>query len=213
MRNNRKNYYDFGIDISELLIQNGMIDDLFYLKELENRKLYLNNEINCLTVADIIKHIMNYNAEDKELEVSERRPIMLYITSVGGDIDAGFALIDTIKASKTPVYTVNIGFEYSMGFYIGLAGYKRFALRNSKFLMHDGSVFVYNSGAKVRDQMEFQNKSEERIKQYVLENSKLTEEEYDEKFRVEWCMYADEALKYGFTDEIIDSPDKIDLIV
>ena len=54
-------------------------------------------------------------------------------------------------------------------------------LQNAKFLMHDGSNFVYNSGAKAQDQMEFQKKVEERVKQYILSRSKLTSEEYDSK--------------------------------
>lgn len=212
-RMNKRGYYEAGIDIREILLDGGMIEELFYLQDLQQRKLFLNAEINPYTVADIIKHIMQFNAEDKEVAVEERKPILLYITSIGGDVDCGFALIDLIKSSKTPVYTINIGFEYSMGFLIGLAGHKRFAFENSKFLMHDGSQLVYNSGAKARDQMEFQRKSEERIKQYVIGNSKLTEAEYDEKFRVEWYMFADEALSYGFTDAIIGSDAELNSIV
>lgn len=211
--NKRSGYYEIGLDIREILTDGGMIEELFYLQDLQQRKLFLNSEINPYTVADIIKHIMQFNAEDRETEPENREPILLYITSVGGDVDSGFALIDVIKTSKTPVYTVNIGFQYSMGFLIGLAGHKRFAFENSKFLMHDGSQLVYNSGAKARDQMEFQRRAEDRIKQYVISNSKLTEEMYDEKFRVEWYMFADEALEYGFTDEIVGSTAELENIV
>lgn len=213
MMNKREGYYDVGLDIREILVDGGMIDELFYLQDLQQRKLFLNSEINPYSVADIIKHIMQYNTDDKDIDVNNRKPILLYITSVGGDVDSGFALIDVIKTSKTPVYTINIGFQYSMGFLIGLAGHKRFAFRNSKFLMHDGSQLVYNSGAKARDQMEFQRRAEDRIKQYVIESSKLTESEYDEKFRVEWYMFADEALAYGFTDAIIGENEELDTIV
>lgn len=214
MRTNKnKGYYDLDMDIREILVDSGLIDDLFTLQDIQQRKLFLNAEITPFSVADIIKHIMQYNTEDKNVDVKDRKPILLYITSVGGDVDSGFALIDVIKTSKTPVYTINIGFQYSMGFLIGLAGHKRFAFRNSKFLMHDGSQLVYNSGAKARDQMEFQRRAEDRIKQYVIENSKLTEGEYDEKFRVEWYMFADEALAYGFTDAIIGENEELDAIV
>lgn len=96
-----------------------------------------------------------------------------------------FALIvsDVIMNSKTPVYTINLGYQYSMGFLIGLAGHKRYAMPNAKFLLHDGSNFVFDSGAKAQDRMEFNKKMESRIKDYILSRSKLTTEEYDSKYR------------------------------
>lgn len=118
-----------------------------------------------------------------------------------------------IMNSKTPVYTINLGYQYSMGFLIGLAGHKRFATHNAKFLMHDGSNFVYNSGAKAQDQMEFQKKVEERIKQYIISRSNLTPEEYDSKLRVEWYLFADEAKQKGFVDYILGEDCDINEIV
>ena len=154
-------------------------------------------------VSDLVRHIMQFNQEDKGVPQENRTPIILYVSSNGGEVDAGFELIDVIRASKTPVYTVNLGFQYSMGFLIGLAGHKRFATPNAKVLMHDGSQFIYNSGTKVQDQMEFQRKVEERVKDYIISRSNLTEEEYNSKLRVEWYLFADEAKEKGFVDCII----------
>lgn len=210
MRRNEKGYYDFQDDFDEILVKNGLIDEMFYLRDLHQRKLFLNTDIDQLSVEDAVKHIMQFNREDKDIAVSERQPIILYITSNGGEVDAGFELIDIILNSKTPVYTVNLGYQYSMGFLIGLAGHKRFATRNAKFLMHDGSNFVYGSGTKVQDQMEFQKRVEARIKDYILSRSKLTGEEYDNKLRVEWYLFADEAKEKGFTDYIIGVDCEID---
>ena len=209
----RRGYYDIDVSIEKILIEGGMIDELFYLKDLKQRKLFLNADIDQPSVADIVKHIMQINKEDKGLEPHERMPILLYVTSNGGEVDSGFELIDVIMNSKTPVYTINLGYQYSMGFLIGLSGHKRFATRNAKFLMHDGSNFVYNSGAKAQDQMEFNRKIESRIKQYVLSRSKVSEEEYDSKLRVEWYLFADEAKEKGFVDYIIGEDCDINEIV
>lgn len=209
----RKGYYDIEVSIEKSLIEGGMIDELFYLQDLKQRKLFLNADIDQFSVADIVKHIMQINKEDKGLEPHERMPILLYVTSNGGEVDSGFELIDVIMNSKTPVYTINLGYQYSMGFLIGLSGHKRFATRNAKFLMHDGSNFVYNSGAKAQDQMEFNRKIESRIKQYVLSRSKVSEEEYDSKLRVEWYLFADEAKEKGFVDYIIGEDCDINEIV
>lgn len=210
MQRNDKGYYDFQDDFDELLVKNGLIDEMFYLRDLHQRKLFLNTDIDQLSVEDAVKHIMQFNREDKNVDVGKRQPIILYITSNGGEVDAGFELIDIILNSKTPVYTVNLGYQYSMGFLIGLAGHKRFATKNAKFLMHDGSNFVYGSGTKVQDQMEFQKRVEARIKDYILSRSKLTSEEYDNKLRVEWYLFADEAKEKGFTDYIIGVDCEID---
>jgi len=170
-------------------------------------------DVEQLSVADIVKHIMQYNKEDKGIDPKDRQPILLYVTSNGGEVDSGFELIDIIQNSKTPVHTINLGYQYSMGFLIGLAGHKRFATQNAKFLMHDGSNFVYNSGAKAQDQMEFQKKVEERVKQYILSRSKLTSEEYDSKLRVEWYLFASEAKDKGFVDYIIGEDCDIDEVI
>ncbi len=147
----RKGYYDIEFEVEKVLMDGGMIDEMFYLQDLKQRKLFLNSDIDQLTISDIAKHILQFNKEDAGLPTEDRQPILLYVVSNGGEVDSGFELIDIIQNSKTPVYTINLGYQYSMGFLIGLAGHKRFATRNAKYLMHDGSNFIYNSGAKAQD--------------------------------------------------------------
>ena len=213
MGTNRKGYYDYEVEIEKALLEAGMVEEIFYLNDLKQRKLFLNVDVEQLSVADIVKLIMQYNKEDKGIDPKDRQPILLYVTSNGGEVDSGFELIDIIQNSKTPVHTINLGYQYSMGFLIGLAGHKRYATQNAKFLMHDGSNFVYNSGAKAQDQMEFQKKVEERVKQYILSRSKLTSEEYDSKLRVEWYLFASEAKDKGFVDYIIGEDCDIDEVI
>lgn len=201
------------IDIDTLLEENVGVDDYFYLQDLKQRKLFLNTDIDQFAVAGIVRHILQFNREDKGLDYDKRTPITLYVVSNGGEVDSGFELIDIIMNSKTPVYTVNLGYQFSMGFLIGLAGHKRFATKNAKFLMHDGSNFVYNSGAKAQDQMEFYKRNEERIKQYIISRSNVTEEEYDNKLRVEWYLFANEAKEKGFVDAIIGEDCDIDAVI
>lgn len=209
----KTSYYDIDFDVEEFLVKNGMIEESFYLRDLKQRKLFIETEICQETVDDAIHHIMQFNREDAGIAPKERKPILLYVCSNGGSVDAGLSLIDVILASKTPVYTINLGYQYSMGFLIGLAGHKRFASANAKFLHHDGTNMIVNSSAKVKDQMEFQDKVEARIKSYVLSRTKITEEEYDARLRQEWYLFADEAKRYGMTDYIIGIDCDIDEIV
>lgn len=208
-----RGYFDIDADILLDEVDGARLSEVLYLKDLKQRKLFLNDEINFVSAIEVVHNILQFNTEDKEIPVEDRKPILLYVTSIGGGVDAGYALIDTILCSKTPVYTINLGWQYSMGFLIGLAGHKRFAVPNARFLMHDGSSFVYDSGAKAQDQMEFQKRVEERTRAYVLSRSKLTPEEYDAKFRVEWYLFAEEAKQYGFTDYIIGQDCDLDEVV
>lgn len=206
-------YYDFEIDAERLITDSGNVDEYFYLQDLKQRKLFLNGEIDQFVVSDLVRHILQYNREDTGLDVDKRAPITLYVASNGGEVDPGFELIDVIMNSKTPVYTVNFGFQYSMGFLIGLAGHKRFATKNAKVLMHDGSQFIYDSGTKVQDRMEFQRKIEDRVKNYIISRSNLTEDEYNSKLRVEWYLFADEAKEKGFVDYIIGEDCDLDTVI
>lgn len=213
MRKQRKGYYDIEVAIEKSLIDGGMIEELFHLRDLKQRKLFINSEIDQFSIGDIVKHILQINKEDQGIEREKRQPILLYVVSNGGEIDAGFELIDVIMNSKTPIYTINLGYQYSMGFLIGLAGHKRYATRNAKFLLHDGSNLVYNSGAKAQDQMEFQKRIEARIREYVISKSKVSEQEYDSKLRVEWYLFADEAKNKGFVDYILGEDCDINEII
>lgn len=206
-------FTDFDFDIEPMLVSNGMFDSWVYLQELKQRKLYLTDEISQLSVGEIVRQIIQYNTDDMGYPPEARKPILLYIASVGGDPDAGFELIDLIKASKTPVYTVNLGFCYSMGFLIFLAGHKRYSTVNSKFLMHDGSSYVYNSTSKAKDRMLFNDRVDDRIKDYVLRLTKITAEEYEKNFRTEWYMFADEAKANGVTDYIIGQDCELDEVI
>lgn len=205
----KNGYYDFE---EELLSSKLTIDEIFYSKDVKQRKIFI-DDINYLTAFDPVRHILQYNKEDEGVPVEERKPILLYIASNGGSVDAGFEIIDAIKTSRTPVYTINLGFQYSMGCLIGMAGHKRFAMPNAKFLIHDGSNMIWDSGAKAHDTMKFYSKLEERTKNFILSNTKITPEEYDEKYRIEWYMFADEAKEKGLIDCIVGADCDIEMIV
>lgn len=199
----------------KLLQVNCDIEEYIHLKDLERRKLYLSSEINSLeceegcnehlsSTGHIIRQIIEYNEEDKELPSDERIPIRLFINSPGGNVSEGFPLVSAIELSKTPVYTINIGKWASMAFWIGITGHKRFALPYTEFLMHEGSLFTAGSVGSVQDTVDFnQRYKEEVIRAHVLKHSKMAPREYDATLRREYYMLPEDALKHGFIDEII----------
>ncbi len=208
-----KDYYDIDVDLERLLASNGAVEEILWLRDLQQRKLFLNTEITQGSVDEIVHAILQYNREDAGLAPEQRKPILLYICSNGGEVDAGYSLIDVIETSKTPVYTINLGYWYSMAFIIGIAGHKRFATRNSKILCHDGMSMVYASGSKAQDQMDFYKRLEARTKAHILKYTKISEELYQNKVRYEWYVFADEAKELGIIDSIIGEDCEIDEVI
>ena len=192
------------------------IEEYQNLRSTEERRLYLSRAIYSLddedsvneylsTAAQIAQLIFEFNAEDKELPLDQRRPIKLFINSPGGDVAEGFPLVAAIELSKTPVYTVNIGEWNSMAFLIGITGHKRFALPYTKFLLHEGSLFAGGSTNKVQDRVEFDKRFEQEIvKEHILKHSNMTGSDYDALARVEYYMLPEDAIKRHFIDEIIE---------
>ena len=203
----------FELDLGDLLSSEDGLYNYYYYQDLKQRRLFLQDNVDQWTIAPVVKHIMRFNIEDKGKPVEERTPIILYVSSNGGSVDDGFELIDTILTSKTPVYTVNVGYAYSMGFLILLAGHKRFSMPNAKFLLHDGSNFAWGSSAKIRDQMAFQERIDARVKEYVIDRTSITNKEYDKKYRVEWYMFADEAREKGVIDSVVGIDSDIDSVL
>ena len=188
--------------------------DSFEMEDIDDRRLYINDNIDKDVITSIGYHIMRYNRLDKEVDVKNRKPIMLYLNTHGGDLYAGNSLVSLIKCSKTPIYTVNLGLCFSMGFLIFLAGKKRYSMDNGVFLLHDGSNGDVNSTAKVFDKIEFEkNVIEKKIKEYVLENTDITAKTYDKNYRKEWYMDADKAKELNVVDYIVGEDCDLDDIL
>ena len=189
-------------------------DEYVRVLDTERRHLYLYGEIKYLdeyiSYADasptqiLRETIERINEADIDIPTEKRKPIILYIDSIGGDVNTGMTLADVIEISQTPVYTVNVGQWSSMAFLIGIVGKKRFSYPSSLFLLHGGSIVVGGSNHKVYDQAEFWKQYDfDKIRSRVLKHSHLSAEEYDKKTRVEWLMRAEQAKEHGFIDEIV----------
>ncbi len=179
--------------------------DVFEMEEIDKRHLAINSVIeDGMTYDSIVYHILRYNAQDKDIPIEKRQPIILYINTPGGSVTDGYGIIDAIKSSKTPVYTVNLGTCFSMGFLIFISGHKRYAMPHSEFLMHDGSTAGWDSTAKMKDRMEFETQQiEQMTKEHILSHTKIDSDLYDEKYRVEWYFLPKEAKELGVVDNIV----------
>lgn len=174
---------------------------------LKKRKIYFNDEVDLGIISKIVYWIKYWNDQDDKagLTGEDRPEITVYVSSNGGDVISGFSVIDAIKSSKTKVKTVGIGVCASMGALLLMSGHERIAYPNTVILLHDGSLSVQSSTKKAKNTMNFFDRLDERIKKFVLENSKISKGLYEEKEDQEWYMFAnDEGIKLGIIDGLIE---------
>lgn len=184
--------------------------DKFEIADYENRHIYINCEIDEDVIDNSVYRIMDYNRQDKGKPIEERQPIVVYLNSLGGSVSDGYALIDAIQLSETPVYTVNLGVCFSMGLLIFMAGHKRYAMPHSEFLLHDGQIGEINSTAKVKDRLEFESiQIEGMTKEYILKQSKIDEDLFEKNYRKEWYFLPKEGKDIGIVDYVIGEDCKL----
>jgi ATP-dependent Clp protease protease subunit len=173
---------------------------------LKDRRIYFNQEVDSYIVNKIVYWINIWNEQDdaQGLVGDERRPIEIHLTSNGGDVVAGFAAIDAIQRSKTKVICKGIGVCASMGALLLISGHERLAYPNTVILIHDGSLAVHSSSKKAKNTMNFYDRLDERVKKFIIDNTKITKELYEEKEDEEWYMFADEeGLNLGIVDSLL----------
>lgn len=169
-----------------------------------DRQLYIGDITEGVGIAvDTVIRFWNKYDEDHNIQPTDRKPIRIYIDSTGGILTDTLTVIDAIKLSKTPVYTICVGCAYSGGFFIFISGHKRYCYPNSTFLYHEGSTANGGDAGKFRNFAEFYDKQLEVLKQITISNTNIDEELYEKHRRDDWWMLASEALNLGVCDEIL----------
>ena len=168
-----------------------------------NRHIYLGDIDEGVgdSVDDLIR-FWNKEDEDNNIPIEDRQPIKLFINSGGGDLFATFTMVNSIRMSKTPVWTINTGSAYSGGFLTFISGHKRFAYPYASFLLHEGSCNGMSGDAgKFRNFAAFYEKALKILRQIVVTYTEITEEEYDSHKLEDWWFTAEEAKEYKIFDE------------
>lgn len=190
-------------------------DLLHQYEDEEARRIYLEGTIG--TEDDplndnsigIVKRILRYNREDKGLSIEERKPIMLYVDSSGGDVTGTLVLCHIIMMSKTPVYTVNMCTAFSAAGVILACGQKRYALKGSSALVHSGSTYVGGTREQADSAKKFFDKADKKFNDILFKKTKIDQKTYRAKAPKDWFLDDEECLKYGLIDEIVEDIDTI----
>ena len=106
-----------------------------YSRLLRERIVFLGDAIEDHLANLIIAQLLFLDSEDPEKDIS------LYINSPGGVVNSGLAIYDTMQYLRSPVSTICIGMAASMAAVLLAAGAKgkRYALPNSRIMIHQGS--------------------------------------------------------------------------
>ena len=211
-KNEKRNDNDLELFLEEVIDnaftanEDSTVQDILDVLTFKNRTIILNDIKGNVTGSQIYQNILIWNLLDKNKEEDDPvEPIKIYIDSWGGSLIDGFEIIDAIKASRIPVHTIVTGAAYSCGLMVAMAGDVRTAYKHSSFLMHEGSIGSEIQDAhKFKKYAEFYNVQLQQMKDFILEHTNLTEEEYDRMSKDDNWFTAQQALEKGFIDEITE---------
>ena len=172
-----------------------------YSRLLKDRIIFLGSEIVDDVANSIVAQLLFLESEDPDKDIN------LYINSPGGSVTAGLAIYDTMQYIKPQVSTICVGLAASMGAILlaGGAKGKRLALPNAEIMIHQPLGGARGQASDIEIQAKNIIKTKERMNRILASH---TGQDYDTIARDtdrDNYMTADEALKYGLIDKIIEA--------
>ncbi len=172
-----------------------------YSRLLRDRIIFLGTPVNDQVANAIIAQMIFLDYENPEQD------IRLYINSPGGEVYSGLSIYDTMQMVRCEVATYCVGLAASMAAVLlaGGAKDKRFALPNSRILIHQGSAGFSGSVPDV----EVVARETLRMTTQVTEILALhTGQSFDRVMRDterDYYMSSQDAKEYGIIDHILES--------
>lgn len=176
------------------------------LNSSSSREIYIST-ITPQIAETVDKTIRMWNRiDDTEMvEWGKRTPIKLYINSTGGDFNSMLTIMDIIKLSKTPVYTINTGVVHKEAFFIFITGHQRYAYPKSSFVYERDLKHLDEEDRSLDNYIAFYERQLAEIKDVILEKTKITENEYNKHLKGTWWMTAEDAQKLRICNEVLNA--------
>lgn len=193
-------------------IRDYSMDDLFLKKAVEERRVYLNDEIDRTTITKIKFLIDKVIKIDKMMDKypKESAPITLVINSYGGDVYATLDMISYIRRLQRQGYIINTECEsiaMSGGFFIFITGNHRSCQEFAEFMCHDQRMVVYDlvTMGSLRDMFAEWSKQWKVLKDIIIEYTDITDEEIEKYVsrKEDWYITAKEAESLKIVDQIL----------
>ena len=170
-----------------------------YSRLLNDRIIFLQDEVNDTTASLIVAQMLYLEAQDPD------KDIYFYINSPGGSISAGMAIYDTMNYIKCDVSTICVGMAASMGAFLLSAGAKgkRLALPNSEIMIHQPLGGMQGQATDIKIHADRIIRMKDKLNNILSENTGRPLEEIVRDTERDNFMSAQEALDYGLIDKII----------
>ena len=181
------------------------LGDSVYQRLLKERIIWLGGEVRDDNANAICAQLLLLAAEDPE------RDIYLYINSPGGSVTAGMAIYDTMQYVKPDIVTVGMGLAASMGQFLLTAGApgKRYITPHTRVLLHQPLGGAGGSATDIRINADLILGMKKELAQITASRTGKSVEQVEADGDRDHWFTAQEALEYGFVDQVIDSPQEI----
>ncbi|MBN9287513.1 MAG: ATP-dependent Clp endopeptidase proteolytic subunit ClpP [Gammaproteobacteria bacterium] len=171
-----------------------------YSRLLKERVIFLVGPVEDYMANLVVAQLLFLESENPD------KDIYIYINSPGGSVSSGMAIYDTMQFVKPDVSTLCVGMAASMGALIltGGAKGKRHALPNSRMMIHQPHGGAQGQASDIEIQAKEIVKTKRRLNE-ILANH--TSQPYDVIARDtdrDNFMSAEEAVKYGLIDSVIE---------
>jgi ATP-dependent Clp protease protease subunit len=149
-------------------------------------------------------------ATDKLLYLEAIDPgkeIKLYISSPGGVVTSGMVVYDTMQMISSPVTTICMGMAASMGSILLAGGEKgkRFIYPSGRVMIHQPSMGgAYGQASDIEITAKEIVKTREKLAKILAEKCGKKVDDVMKDFNRDFWMDADESLKYGIVDKVLD---------
>lgn len=177
-----------------------------YSRLLKERIVFLTGGVNDEVASLICAQLLFLESENPSKDIS------FYINSPGGLVTSGLAVYDTMRYIRPDVSTVCIGQAASMGSLLLCAGSegKRYALPNSRFMIHQPSGGVEGQAADIEIQAREILKLRERLNNMYVEHTGQELSVIEKAVDRDRFMSPEEAKEFGLIDEIVTSRPQTD---
>tara|TARA_B100000676_G_C18077233_1_gene848512 strand:+ start:920 stop:1519 length:600 start_codon:yes stop_codon:yes gene_type:complete len=171
-----------------------------YSRLLKERIIFLGTAIDDYVSSLIIAQLLFLEADDS------KKDIYMYINSPGGVITSGFGIIDTMNYIKPDIATICVGQAASMAAMILSSGTKgkRSALENSRIMIHQPLGGVQGQATDIEIHTKEILFLKDRLNNILSKNTGQTVKSIEKDTNRDNFMSADEAIKYGLIDEIVN---------
>jgi len=174
-----------------------------YSRLLKNRIILLSSEINDEVASSVVAQLLYLDSLNHD-------DISIYINSPGGSITSGMAIFDTMNFVESDVSTICLGMAASMGAFLLSCGKKgkRYILPHAEVMIHQPLGGAEGQATEIKIAAERILKLKEKLNEILAKNTNQPIEKIANDTERDHFLTAEEALKYGIVDKIIEKKNK-----